>query len=265
MEMGLAVPLTMSQIEAANRLHGELLQWKATDKALHALKERFPEFDMDASLLKVVAINQLYGTNVYAVVRMAEHVSEVMCQSGTMDDVELVDEIATLPDMKHTSFASKFAHFFIDEERFPIYDSYVVKMLAYHLGAQEFVRDAGNPYKAFAANFHQLKQAAGLQCTTRELDHYLWLAGMYRKWKAKPGAHIGNEVALLFGSHLDEIDADLKVLCGVQLGRTAQASQPSDIPKVVGRGRRKRPRPTSTQPPSLQSGAQKDQAGLYGK
>jgi hypothetical protein len=65
------------------------------------------------------------------------------------------------------------------------------------------------------ANFHQLKQAAGLQCTTRELDHYLWLAGMYRKWKAKPGAHIGNGVALLFGSHLDEIDADLKVLCGV--------------------------------------------------
>ncbi len=144
MEMGLAVPLTMSQIEAANRLHRKLLQWKATDNALCALKERFPGFDVDSSLLKVAAIDQLYGTNVYAVVRMVEHVTEVMCQVSTLDDVELVGEIATLANMKHTSFASKFAHFFIDEERFPIYDSYAVKMVEYHPGKQVLVRDTDN-------------------------------------------------------------------------------------------------------------------------
>ena len=90
-----------------------------------------------------------------------------------------------------------------------------MKMVVYHLGDQGFVRDTDNPYKAFVANFHRLKQVAGLECKTRELDHYLWLAGMYRKWRSKPGAHIGNEVASLFGSQSHEIDADLKVLCEV--------------------------------------------------
>lgn len=37
MEMGLAVPLTMMQIEAASRLHGKLLQWRVTDQALHKI------------------------------------------------------------------------------------------------------------------------------------------------------------------------------------------------------------------------------------
>lgn len=122
MVMDLAVSLTMAQIEAANRLHQQLLQWQITDCALHKLKVQFPGFDRESALLKVTVINQLYGTNVYAVVRMAEHITEVMCQASTMDDVGFVNEIATLSDMKPTSFASKFAHFFIDEERFPIYD-----------------------------------------------------------------------------------------------------------------------------------------------
>lgn len=76
MEISLAVPLTMAQIEAANRLHGKLIQWQVTDRALHILQENLPGFDSEATLLKVVAVNQLYGTNVYAVVRMVRHVFE---------------------------------------------------------------------------------------------------------------------------------------------------------------------------------------------
>ena len=188
----------MSQIEAANRLHQHLLQWQVTDCALHKLKVQFPGFDIESSLLKVTAINQLYGTNVYAVVRMAEHVSEVMQKASTKDDVRLVNEIAILPDMKRISFASKVAHFFIDEERFPIYDAYAVKMVTYHLGEQGLVRDADNPYKAFVANFHRLKLVAGLECSTRELDHYLWLAGMYHAWRTKAKPKINREVEGLF-------------------------------------------------------------------
>src|SRR5690349_6766320 len=136
MKTELVVPLSMSQIDAANRLHRQLSQWQVTDDALRALKDRFPGFAIDATLLKVVAVNQLYGTNVYAVVRMAQHIAEVMLEASHMDDAGLVEELAALSGMKHTSFASKFAHFFIDVERFPIYDSYAVKMVAYHLGPQ---------------------------------------------------------------------------------------------------------------------------------
>jgi hypothetical protein len=76
--MNLAIPLSISQVEAANRLHRQLPQWQVTDHALHALQVRFPEFDAESTLLKVVAVNQLYDTNVYAVIRMAHHIAEVM-------------------------------------------------------------------------------------------------------------------------------------------------------------------------------------------
>ena len=130
MEMDLAVPLSMSQIEAANRLHSKLLQWQITDRALHALHVNLPGFDIEATLLKVAAVNQLYGTNVYAVMRMAQHITKVMLTAGNMEDTDLVEKLASLPGRQHLSFASKFAHFFIDMERFPIYDSYAVKMVA---------------------------------------------------------------------------------------------------------------------------------------
>lgn len=215
MKMDLAVPLSMSQIEAANRLHRQLSEWKITDSALHALYVRFPGFDAESNLLKVAAVNQLYNTNVFAVVRMAQHVTEVMLEASIMDDVSLVVKLAELSGMKHTSFASKFAHFFIDVERFPIYDSYAVKMVAYHLGPQGQNGNTDHPYKTFVANLHTLKQCAQLSCTGRELDHYLWLAGMYRKWRAKTGVHIGSDVASLFRSQSPEVVTDLKMLCEV--------------------------------------------------
>jgi len=44
---------------------------------------------------------------------------------------------------RHHSFVSKFAHFFIDPERFPIMDSYPVSLLKVHLGANTFrIRNA---------------------------------------------------------------------------------------------------------------------------
>ncbi|GHO80505.1 hypothetical protein KSD_82760 [Ktedonobacter sp. SOSP1-85] len=123
-EAVLAVPLLESQIEAANRLHQHLQQWQVADKALSALQLRFPGFDMEATLLKVVVVNQLYGTNILAVTRMAEHVTTIMLSAGGRNAFDLVEQIALFSGKKHLSFASKFAHFFIDMERFPIYDSF---------------------------------------------------------------------------------------------------------------------------------------------
>jgi hypothetical protein len=95
-------------------------------------------------------------------------------------------------------------------ERFPIYDYYAVKMVAYHLGQQRLIQDEEHPYKAFIENLNRLKQYAQLSCTARELDHYLWLAGLYRVWQGnqeqrmdedtskKPRRHINTEIAELF-------------------------------------------------------------------
>lgn len=212
METVLAVPLTMAQIEAANRLHRKLIQWRVTDQALHLLQESLPGFESEATLLKVAAINQLYGTNVYAVVRMAQHVTVVMQDTGGMEDADLVEELAKLDTRKHLSFASKFAHFFIDMERFPIFDSFAVKMVAHHLGMQGQVRDPAHPYKAFVENIHRLKSYARLACTTRELDRYLWLAGLYQVWRRNPHSQINAEVADMFNHASPEVDAALAIL-----------------------------------------------------
>jgi len=211
-ETGLAVPLSIAQIEAANRLHGKLLQWQVTDRALHTLQENLPGFDIEATLLKVVAVNQLYGTNVYAVVRMAQHVTEVMQDVGGMEDADLVERLASLNERKHRSFASKFAHFFIDMERFPIFDSYALKMVIYHLRPEGQVIDSAHPYRAFVENIHRLKCYAGLSCTTRELDRYLWLAGLYQAWCRDTASQINTEVAEMFKSPSPEVTTDLAIL-----------------------------------------------------
>lgn len=212
MKKDLAAPLSMEQIEVANRLHRKLHQWQVTDCALHTLQANLPEFDIEATLLKVAAINQLYGTNVYAVVRMAQHVTEVMLEASGMEDTDLVEQIASLAGRKHHSFASKFAHFFINMERFPIFASFALKMVAYHLGSQGQVRDSTHPYKAFVENIHRLKRFAGLSCTTKELDRYLWLAGLYQEWRRNPASPINAEVAKMFITPSSEVTAELAIL-----------------------------------------------------
>lgn len=206
-----AVPLAESQVASANALHTLLAAWATTDRALTALRECFPGFDYRACLLKSAAVNQLYGTNVYALARMAEHVATVLDGVDTttggdmLADALLVERLAALPKTptqsrawRHFSFASKFAHFFIDRERFPIYDSYAEGMVAYHLGRKEREKDPEHPYQAFIRNLHALRQRAGITCSAVELDRYLWLAGLYRAWRHNAKSQINVEVARLF-------------------------------------------------------------------
>ena len=219
--MDLAVPLSKRQIKAANELQLILAEGSPTDRALYALSDRFPGFDSDAVLLKVAAINQLYYTNVWAVTRMARHVAKVMNgPNASKRDYELIEELAALPkserqqsNRNHLSFASKFAHFFIDAEAFPIYDTFAVRMIVHHLGWQATIPDLLHPYQAFFKNFSSLKKGADLSCTTRELDSYLWLAGLYREWK-KSGdkARINTEVLRLFGDRSEKVQTILDAL-----------------------------------------------------
>lgn len=179
MTAALAVPLTQTQLDTANRLHSRLKQWAAVDNALMALAQAFPAFGPEASLLKVAAVNQLYGTNLYAVVRMAEHVQHVMATTDPKrEGPALVERLATLPPASaqerqrhHYSFASKFAHFFVDAEHFPIFDKYARQMLDRHLGRQGRVVDPQHPYQAYVANLGRLRERSGLTWSGRENQH----------------------------------------------------------------------------------------------
>jgi len=83
----------------------------------------------------------------------------------------------------HISFASKFAHFFISKEDFPIFDSYAENTLAFHLHWQKRVREKDHLYISYYENVERLLKWAPLSCSFEELDRYLWLTGLYKAWR----------------------------------------------------------------------------------
>lgn len=211
METELAVPLLISQIDAARQLYKMLPQGQQKNKILLTLKNQFPDkLDPDATLLKVVVLNQFYSTYVMAVDRMTTWILQIMDkETQAVAEVELVEQIAALPmtpkqkgPRNHTSFASKFAHFFIDTERFPIFDSSAVGMIKIHLGRNACIEDKDHEYSAYFKNFNSLRRRTQLPLsyTYEDLDRYLWLAGLYRDWKTKADPKINREVEELFKS-----------------------------------------------------------------
>ena len=219
--MGVAWLPGPEQINAAARLYARMPYWQTADAAMVSLAERFPTFSKQACLLKVAVINQLYYTNVYAVGRMAQHISDIMSSHDRPSDgPDLVEDIAALPGpggvsatRKHTSFASKFAHFFIDAEAHPICDKYAAAMLGQVLNGNTATTAETKSYSAYVAKFLRLKGSlAGLRCESRQLDRWLWLAGLYRHWKMKPDTGINAEARSLFQGPTDDARADLNAL-----------------------------------------------------
>ena len=184
----LAVPLAQDQVDAACRFHEQLDQWRLSDAALLRLQDSGPGFDAEACLLKCVTINTLYGTQVFAIVRMADHVRSVLARTDmNAAGQDLVEHLGALPagegetKRRFISFASKFCHFFIDEERFPIYDDAAKTVLKLHLG-REVQPYGAKPYEAFCRNLERLRNHAGITGPGRHMDRYLWITGMYMKW-----------------------------------------------------------------------------------
>ncbi|MCK4323991.1 MAG: hypothetical protein KAW89_05625 [Armatimonadetes bacterium] len=213
-----STPILQSQIDAANYLFKRIKTWVACERAFERLRDEMPGFDLPTSLLKAAAINDLYWAGVFGIWRMARHISEVAC-TLPKNPVEAVRKIARLPadgeekGRTHRSFASKFCHFFIDSERFPIYDLYCRNMVAHHLGRDQLQRDPKNRYRAFKANVDRLRELSRLSVSYRELDRYLWLAGQYHEWLDKGDkGQINSEVRELFADLSPDIQDALQAL-----------------------------------------------------
>jgi hypothetical protein len=220
--MALAVPLKQNQLEAANRLHRRLEQWRLSENALLKLGTALPDWSLDSSLLKCVAVNSIYGTQVLAIIRMAQHVREVLKGGEGKTTTDLVERIAALPKLKNErgrhfiSFASKLCHFFIDSERYQIYDEAARNALKLHLGKSNYIEDKEKPFAAFRRNVEQLRQEAGIKGNNRELDHYLWLTGMYIKWRNKPKL-VNAELKQLFSSREAQDVSDISEMLPTSL------------------------------------------------
>ena len=212
----LAVPLSPSQVEAASALRTWMPAWAAADAALDLLRSLSDDAGLGVVLLKVAALDRLYGTNMYAIVPMAQHIVTVLAERAE-DPIALVEAIAALPAAPpapakmYWSFASKFVHFFLDPDRVPLYDAWAAQSLNYHLGGIPL--GPSNPYRQYVGKVSVLRSLAGLSCSIRELDRYLWLSGMYRQWKRKPDrAGLSREVVALFTEQSPEVQRLRSVL-----------------------------------------------------
>lgn len=187
--MALAVALSESQIESARRMFASMPRWQLAESSLVKLAEAMPAFDLQACLVKTVAVNSIFGTQVLATMRMAEWVHELLGNGRRQEHgIELVETMAALKPNEgdkprvFTSFAAKFCHFFVDADRYPIYDDAARQALKQHLG-KDYREDPKQPYTSFCHNFDKLRGLADVTTKPRELDRYLWLTGMYMRWQ----------------------------------------------------------------------------------
>lgn len=204
-----AGPISLKKVELANGWFDEVDSVKKPDVVLDLLSERFPGNDIESTLIKAVAINSLYGTNVFAIYNAAEHIAgELKNPKINYKDDKFINRLATIEveqkgetvEKHFISFASKYAHFFINSQEFPMYDSYARRIIEAHIANNDLIRNSQNPYLAFKQNFFMLMDELKYKVSTRELDHYLWFVGQLKTWQGDHDSHINAGLRRLFNS-----------------------------------------------------------------
>lgn len=141
--------------------------------------------ELENILIKCSILNDFYSTNIFKIYPVAKHIQSLNIDTRLKDgDPTLVDEIAKITIGGKTknfySFASKFCshHNQLD---FPIYDSYVHKVLKYYRKVDRFYDFEENDLKVYPKfkniliefrNFYKLDKY-----NLKELDKYLWQFG----------------------------------------------------------------------------------------
>lgn len=203
------------KIDAAQSLFKKMPGWQYAVKILEEINEKYPGRSGVECFIKTAAVNGLYSTNLYDVGLMALHVTEVFKTidkapvTSKSSRLDLVNKISKLnyPDNKikwHVSFASKFCHFFVDNN-FPILDTYAIAALKWH---DETFRDNSKDkkYPAFVRSIERVRDLS--KCSIRELDYYLWLKGMLMTFDSNPEAKLSRE----FKNAAASTDDDIKTL-----------------------------------------------------
>lgn len=132
-------------------------------------------------LLKVSTLNDFYSTNIFSVFPVAEHILSLNIDERLKTgDPDLVDDIKGVNGRNHYSFATKYCSHHNSLE-YPIYDSYVDKILRHFRNLDrfcEFVTDDLKEYSKFKKVVLAFREHYGLtQYNLKEIDQYLWQLG----------------------------------------------------------------------------------------
>jgi len=140
---------------------------------------------LEQVLLKVSALNDFYSTNIFDTYTVAKHIINCNIDKDLKSGNEsLVNKVAPVTINGKTrnfySFASKYCSHH-KPESYPIYDSYVDKMLMHFKKKDKydcFTKQELKDYRRFIAIIKNFQKHYNLQSfTLREIDIYLWLAG----------------------------------------------------------------------------------------
>lgn len=156
--------------------------------------------DLDDVLIKVCALNDFYSTNIFSPFTVAKHIVSLKIDDALNEgDLDIVNRIAEVTmkggNIKNFySFASKYCSHH-KPTTYPIYDSYVEKMLKYCKKKDKFDNfktEDLKSYERFREILLSFRKFYSLdEFDLKQIDIYLWQAGKkyfpknYKKSKNK--------------------------------------------------------------------------------
>lgn len=141
--------------------------------------------DISDILLKAAVLNDFYSTNIYSIFPVAKHILNLNIDTRLRaGDESLVEAIQNVTiggkRLKLYSFATKYCSHHNPED-FPIYDSYVDKVLCYFRNVDSFSAfhsEALKSYPEFKYILREFRTFYGLeQFSLKEIDKFLWQFG----------------------------------------------------------------------------------------
>lgn len=171
-----------------------LLLWNSLENYTlqeNALKKLFTKTyplngDTDDVLIKVCALNDFYSTNIFSPFTVAKHIVDLKIDGNlAKDDLEIVNKIASVKmnggkSINFYSFATKYCSHH-KPTVYPIYDSYVEKILIYLKKKDSFADFSRNDLRSYV-KFKDIllkfrKYYVLQQFDLKQIDQYLWQAG----------------------------------------------------------------------------------------
>ena len=141
--------------------------------------------DMSDILIKCSSLNDFYSTNIFKVHNVAKHfLNQKIDERLAVGDLNLVMDLANIEINGKRFFFYSFATKYCSHHRpdiYPIYDSYVNKLLKYFRNGDSstaFKESNLKEYSSYYNIIQSFKSFYGLQeFSVKQIDKYLWQLG----------------------------------------------------------------------------------------
>ncbi len=179
---------TVMEVEQYLQEWANLESYKLQETALDRLFFELSPKNTDISdiLLKVATLNDFYSTNIFSIFPVAKHILSLdIDERLKRGDIFLVNEIQNITikegvQRKFYSFATKYCSHH-NPLAYPIYDSYVEKVLKYFRKTDHFAKFKNadlKDYQQFKNLILTFRSYYGLeQFNLKQIDQYLWQLG----------------------------------------------------------------------------------------